>query len=121
MDNTTYAFEDYPFEIRAIPKEEGGGFLITFPDLTGCMSDGETIQEAIENGKDAFNCWIEAHIEESRSIPQPTKPIQVSGKFNLRVPKTLHERLVRKAKAEGVSMNTLAIDLLSEGLARRNH
>ena len=42
-----------------LPVEEGGGYLIEFPDLPGCMSDGETIEETIENGKDAVACWIE--------------------------------------------------------------
>ena len=50
---------EYPFITSALPKEEGGGYLIEFPDLPGCISDGETIEEAIENGKDAIVCWIE--------------------------------------------------------------
>jgi antitoxin HicB len=48
----------YPFSIRELSEEEGGGFLIEFPDLHGCMSDGETIDEAIENGKDAVRCYL---------------------------------------------------------------
>ncbi len=43
----------YPFVMRPLSPEEGGGWLITFPDLPGCMSDGETPEEALENGKDA--------------------------------------------------------------------
>jgi antitoxin HicB len=41
----------YPFNIRQLSNEEGGGYLIEFPDLPGCMSDGETIDEAIANGQ----------------------------------------------------------------------
>jgi len=41
----------YPFEIRGLTKEEGGGYLITFPDMPGCMSDGETVEEAIHTGR----------------------------------------------------------------------
>ena len=51
---------DYPFTIRHLSKEDGGGYLIEFPDLPGCMSDGETIEEAIANGQDAVSCWIKA-------------------------------------------------------------
>ena len=40
----------YPFLIRPLAKDEGGGFLIEFPDLPGCVSDGETIEDAIANG-----------------------------------------------------------------------
>ena len=41
---------NYPFILRQLTQEEGTGFLIEFPDLSGCMSDGETIEEAIYNG-----------------------------------------------------------------------
>ncbi|MEQ9563658.1 MAG: type II toxin-antitoxin system HicB family antitoxin [Woeseiaceae bacterium] len=51
---------DYPFEMRPLADEEGGGWLITFPDLPGCMSDGETPESAIVNGKRAVADWIEA-------------------------------------------------------------
>jgi antitoxin HicB len=39
----TIKVPEYPFTIRHLSKEEGGGYLIEFPDLPGCMSDGETI------------------------------------------------------------------------------
>ena len=48
------------FEIRIMTEDEGTGYLVTFPDLPGCMSDGETIEEAIENAADAEKCWLEA-------------------------------------------------------------
>ena len=49
----------YPFKLSILLPEEGGGYLIEFPDLPGCISDGETVDEAIANGKDALFCWIE--------------------------------------------------------------
>lgn len=42
---------DYPFEVRPLTAEEGGGFLITYPDFSDCIADGETVEEALENGK----------------------------------------------------------------------
>ena len=41
---------DYPFTIHHLPLEDGDDILIEFPDLPGCMSDGDTPEEAIENG-----------------------------------------------------------------------
>ena len=35
--------EDYAIRIEPLPREEGGGFLVTVPDLPGCVADGETI------------------------------------------------------------------------------
>ena len=61
----------YPFNIIELPDEEGGGYLIEFPDLPGCISDGETIEEAIANGKDAVFCWIETAKQHGDEIPQP--------------------------------------------------
>jgi antitoxin HicB len=39
---------EYAFTIRPLTAEEGGGYLIEYPDLLGCMSDGETVEEAIK-------------------------------------------------------------------------
>lgn len=105
---------DYPFIIRHLSLEDGGGYLIEFPDLPGCMSDGETIDEAIKNGEDAVACWIAAAKESERVIPKPGELEKQSGKWVQRVPKSIHLRLVKKAKEEGVSLNTLVISMLSE-------
>jgi len=116
---------EYPFIIRHLSNEEGDGYLIEFPDLPGCMSDGETIDEAIENGQDAIKAWIEAAKETNRVIPIPGELESQSGKWVQRVPKSIHLRLVNRAREEGVSLNTLVIAMLSESLAgdgkRRSH
>jgi antitoxin HicB len=61
----------YLFNISKLPDGEGGGYLIEFPDLPGCISDGETVDEAIANGKDALFCWIETAKQHGDEIPQP--------------------------------------------------
>lgn len=112
---------DYPFQVRPLTKAEGGGYLIEFPDLPGCLSDGETIEEALVNGADALRSWIAAAREFGDPIPRPSRPIDdtYSGRWNMRVPRSLHRRLAERAKAEGVSLNTFAVTLLAEGLGRR--
>lgn len=62
----------YPFCISILPDEAGGGYLIEFPDLPGCISDGDTIDEAIENGRDAILCWIETAKQHVDVIPFPS-------------------------------------------------
>jgi antitoxin HicB len=49
---------DYPFTVRPLAKKEGGGYLIEFPDLPGCISDGETPEDAIRNGQDALQGYL---------------------------------------------------------------
>jgi antitoxin HicB len=63
----------YRFTVRPLTEDEGGGYLIEFPDLPGCMSDGATIEEAITNGLDAMRGWIEAMRAEGHPIPAPTR------------------------------------------------
>ena len=86
------------------------------------MSDGETIEEAMADGEDAKCCWIAAMKEAGRPIPPPSiEPAESdSGKWQLRAPKSLHRRLAERAKREGVSLNTLAVTLLGEGLGERS-
>lgn len=60
---------DYPFSIRHLSKKEGGGYLIEYPDLPGCISDGETVEEAIQNGQDAVTCWLDAAKKSGDPIP----------------------------------------------------
>jgi antitoxin HicB len=61
----------YRITLRPLTAMEGGGWLAEVPDLPGCMSDGETPQEAVENVMDAIACWIEAAEEDNRPVPAP--------------------------------------------------
>ena len=81
-----YPFESYAHVISPLSPEEGGGFLISFPDLPGCMSDGETIEEAIQNGRDAFLGWISAQADMGRATAGTTQiPVrQCRGRFQTR-------------------------------------
>ena len=108
---------EYAFTVRPLTEEEGGGYIAEYLDLPGCMSDGETIEEAIANAEDAKRCWIAAMKEAGRPTPPPSvEPTEgYSGKWLLRAPKSLHRRLAERAKREGVSLNTLAVTLLAEG------
>lgn len=108
----------YPFEIRHLSEEEGGGYLISFPDLSGCISDGDTIEEAINNGIDAMNSWIETAKEFNDSVPEPGSS-QASGRFVQRIPRSLHVRLAARAKHEGVSMNALVTSFIAESLGKK--
>ena len=61
----------YLSKISRLTLEDGGGYLIEFPDLPGCISDGDTIDEAIANGRDAILCWIETAKQHGDEIPPP--------------------------------------------------
>ena len=58
---------------------DGGGYVATVPDLPGCMSDGETPEEALKNVQDAIESWMEAAKEWNEEIPKPSPPLARAG------------------------------------------
>jgi antitoxin HicB len=68
----------YPIVVEPLSKEDGGGFVALVPDLPGCMSDGETPEEAVINAQDAIKCWIEGALNEGWAIPSPHYHIQAA-------------------------------------------
>jgi antitoxin HicB len=110
---------DYPFEIRPLTDEEGGGFLISFPDFAECISDGETVEEALASGREALKATMAALKSKKLPVPAPNSGGIASGKFVARVPKTVHAQLATRAKAEGVSLNALVLTFIAQGLGRK--
>ena len=107
-----YMALSYRMEI-AEDKEEGG-FVVSFPDLPGCITCGETIETAIANAEDAKRAWIAAALEEGLEIPEPDSLAGYSGQFKLRIPRSLHRALAEHSQREGVSMNQYCVYLLSK-------
>lgn len=112
----------YQIVIDPLNEEDGGGFVATVPDLPGCMADGETVAEAAAEARDAMLSYLEALEEEGKDFPAPLKRYteeDVSGHFQVRIPKSLHARLKLMAQEEGVSLNSLVSVLFAEGAAKR--
>jgi predicted RNase H-like HicB family nuclease len=63
----------YPVIVSRLSELDGGGFAVVVPDLPGCMSDGETPEEAIANVSDAIETWLEAARDAGRTIPTPSR------------------------------------------------
>lgn len=106
---------NYPLTIRHLSEKEGGGYLVEFPDLPGCMADGETIEEALAEAEDALNSWLLTAKEFGDEIPAAD---QYSGQWRQRAPKSIHAELAKRAKQEGVSINALVSTYIAEGLVR---
>jgi len=119
MKRDNLKLDQYRFTVRPMTAEEGTGYLIEFPDVPLCMSDGATVEEAIVNGRDALKCCLLTMKEFGDPIPKPGSSAVASGQFRLRVPKTVHARLTNRAEQEGVSLNTLVMAMIAEGLGKR--
>ena len=114
--------EDYlkkPYKIELIPDMEEGGYAVSYPELPGCISCGDTIEEAMANIEDAKIAWLSSALEEGRGIPEPENLESYSGQFKIRMPKSLHKQLAEHSKKEGISMNQYCIYLLAMNDARR--
>ena len=109
----------YPFIIKPLSKEDGGGYFLEFTDLRGCVADGDSIEDAIENGKDAMTCWIATAKKNGDKIPLPGSNDKFSGKFVQRVPKSLHKELSESAKNENMSLNSYVLHLISLGFGKK--
>lgn len=107
-----YLALQYPFNVIADP---GGGYVIVYPDLPGCLTQVERADEIAEMAEDARRLWIETEYERGVEIPLPSYPEEYSGKFNVRIPKSLHRALAESAEREGVSLNRYVTMLLARG------
>ncbi len=107
-----------PYRIELEPDPDGG-YAVWVRELPGCVSYGETVDEALKMIKEAMELWIETALKRGLKIPEPLAEKRYTGKFLVRLPSSLHEKLVETAKDEGVSLNSLVISLLSEALSSR--
>jgi predicted RNase H-like HicB family nuclease len=100
----------YPVMIQ---EADEGGFVAEIEDLPGCLAQGETIAEAYENIESARCLWLESAYEDNLDIPLPENETEYSGKFNVRVPVSLHRKLHKLAGKEGVSLNQYVVFALA--------
>lgn len=103
-----------PYRMEIIPDTVEGGFAVRFPELPGCLTCGDTLEEAVRNAAGCKKEWLIAAMEEGISIPEPVSEDEYSGQFKLRIPKSLHKSLAEHSKAEGISMNQYCLYLLAK-------
>ena len=117
MSTRTNRYLDaYQFTVRPLSKDEGGGYLLEYPDIPGCMSDGETVEEAIANGREALRDCIEVFRESGRKLPKPSVE---AAQWRQRLPRTLYLKLTKQAESEGVSINSLVTAIIAEAIGSK--
>ena len=113
MDVKEYMKLPYRVVIQHISDDDDSYYFATVKEFDGCMSHGNTYPEAFENIQKAMEGWIETKLGNGFEVPLPVDESKYSGKFVLRLPKTLHARLALEAEKEGVSLNQYALYRLS--------
>ena len=101
------------YRMEVIEDKTEGGFVVSYPDLPGCITCGETVESAISNALDAKKAWLEAALEEGVEIHEPDSLEDYSGQFKLRIPRSLHRLLAEHSQREGISMTQYCVNLLS--------
>jgi antitoxin HicB len=96
-----------------------GSYFAKIKELKGCMTEGKDLLDANNMLDDALKCWLEVAIEKNISIPEPGKEAdlnQFSGKFLVRVPKSIHKALIEKAHQENVSLNAMVNCIIARSI-----
>lgn len=116
MYMTTTTATEYlkkPYGRLLVPEEEGGyrAEIVEFP---GCFAEGETAGEAAANLEDAASSWLAAALAKGQTIPEPMEELDYSGKFVVRLPRSLHRRAAFAANRDGVSLNQFIVSSIAE-------
>lgn len=113
-DLKDYMAMPYTRVVQERNDESGHYFYGKILELDGCQSTGDSLDELYENLNEAMEGYIELKLERNLPIPEPKDIEEYSGKFNLRLPKSLHKKLAVEAAQEGVSLNQYALYKLSQ-------
>jgi len=113
MNVQEYMILPYNYIVKPIADESGSYFHASVLEFDGCQSTGDTIQEAYDGLMDAVEGWIETKLMNGFPVPPPLDTEKFSGKFVLRLPRSLHAKLAMEAEREGVSLNQYTLYKLS--------
>lgn len=105
-----------PYVVCVLKDMECGTYAVWCPELPGCITQVENLDNASRMIDDAKRSWIRTAIRSNTPIPEPAGEYQYSGEFKLRLPKSLHKELKAKAQEKGISLNQLCIQLLEQGM-----
>ncbi|MEO5971404.1 MAG: type II toxin-antitoxin system HicB family antitoxin [Bdellovibrionia bacterium] len=104
------------YEIKISWSDEDHCFIARVPELPGCMTDGETEEEALRNAKEAICSYLEALKSEGKAIPPSISSKSFSGTFPIRITPELHRSLAITAALEKISLNKLIVKIVSENI-----
>jgi antitoxin HicB len=90
---------------RLVIPEDDGSFRAEMLEFPGCIAAGSTAPKALSSLEKVAESWIESALANGQSIPTPMDNVDFSGRFVLRLPKSLHQRAAYAAERDGVSLN----------------
>ncbi len=124
----------YPIAIEPPDNDEEYAYGVVVPDLPGCFSAGDTVDEAVENSKEAISLWIETVLDDDGMVPAPGKlstysknpefsgwlwaVVEIDGallddhseRVNISMPRRILSRIDRYAAAHGESRSGFLVN-----------
>jgi antitoxin HicB len=111
-----------PYTIQIVRGGSIGssGWFAKVVELPGCMTQADHFDDLDEMVTDAMRSWIEAAIKDNALVPEPRPHDEYSGKFIVRIPKSLHRELSHEAERDGVSLNTHIVAMLAKPVGKQS-
>jgi len=110
MKNKTYYLNlEYGIATRNLSEEEGGGILAYYTDLPFIAGDGENIEDAINDAKSAFGCYVEVALEKGDSIKEPSHLIKTK-RINITIPLYALKQIDNYAKSHNINRSTFLVE-----------
>lgn len=118
MEKNLEYYMKLPYTYELI-KDPDDPWFIMVKELPGCMSHGDTPEEAVAMIRDAMEGWLLVSMQRGDQIPEPEPPDDYSGKFVVRIPRSLHRKLAEQAERDEVSLNAFITAALAEAVGYR--
>jgi antitoxin HicB len=117
-ERTIEAYLDLPYHIEIVRDDSGEqpGWMARVLEFPGCLTQAENFEDLGQLVREAMRGWIEIGLEDGQPIPEPFTDEEYSGKFVVRVPRSLHRQLVEAAKQDGVSLNAFVNVVLAKAV-----
>ena len=100
----------YPMRLFTVKTTKGFEWVAEFVDFKGCVGGGDTAQEALDAALVNLDVYLQYLKEKGEDIPQPSDYNESNGKIALRLPRSMHRRLLRLSEDEGKRLNQLILD-----------
>jgi antitoxin HicB len=105
---------------RVLVPEPDGTFRAEIVEFPGCIATGDTAAETLANLESVAESWLNATIAKGLRVPEPIESTGYSGKFVVRLPRSLHKKAAHAASREGVSLNQFIVSCIAEQVGARS-
>jgi len=111
-----------PYKHFLIHDSEAGGYTAGIEEFPGCVAEGETPQEALENLERNALAWLEVELEAGRPIPPPSifEEPPSSKRLSLRLPPAIHHSAAEWAKDNNTSLNSTVVTAVAYFLGAKD-